>query len=162
MAQEIERKFLICKPFKELAYSKSRIAQGYICAGSGRTVRVRIRDDKGYLTIKGPVNSTGVSRYEWEKEISLKEAQELMLLCLPGVIDKTRYLVRHEGHTWEIDEFYGDNEGLTVAEIELKDENQYFKKPEFIGEEVTGDPRFYNSHLMQYPFKKWKMNGETL
>lgn len=162
MTQEIERKFLVCKPFKALVYSSSRIMQGYICAGSGRTVRIRIRDDKGYLTIKGATNSTGISRYEWEKEIPLKDAQELMQLCLPGIIDKTRYLVDYKGHTWEIDEFYGDNEGLMLAEIELEKEEETFDKPEFIGEEVTGDLRFYNSHLMQYPFKKWKMNGEVI
>ncbi len=156
MAQEIERKFLVCGEFKQAVSSSTRIAQGYICASSGRTVRIRIRDGKGYITIKGATNASGISRYEWEKEINPTEAKELMSLCLPGVIDKTRYLVEYDKHIWEIDEFYGDNEGLILAEIELKQEDESFSKPDFIGEEVTGDPRFYNSHLMQYPFKQWK------
>lgn len=156
MAQEIERKFLVCGEFKQAAFSSSRIAQGYICASSGRTVRIRIRNNKGYITIKGAANTSGTSRYEWEKEIPAKEAQELMSLCIPGIIDKTRYLVEYAGHIWEVDEFYGENEGLVMAEIELKQENEPFEKPDFVGDEVTGDPRFYNSHLMQYPFKQWK------
>lgn len=156
MAQEIERKFLVRGEFKQVAFSSSRITQGYICASPGRTVRIRIRNDKGYITIKGALNTSGISRYEWEKEIPLDEAKELMIFCLPGVIDKTRYLVEYEKHIWEVDEFYGDNEGLIIAEIELKQENEPFDKPCFVGEEVTGDPRFYNSHLMQYPFKQWK------
>ena len=119
MAQEIERKFLVVDDsYKQEAYSQSRIVQGYICSARGRTVRVRIRGDKGYLTIKGASNASGMSRYEWEKEISLQEAEELMKLCEPGVIDKTRYLVKSGKHTFEIDEFYGDNEGLVVAEVE--------------------------------------------
>ncbi len=155
MAQEIERKFLVCGAFKHKVFSSSRIAQGYICATSGRTVRVRLRDEKGFLTIKGPSDSQGMSRYEWEKEISSDEAHELMKLCLPGIIDKTRYLVEYAGHTWEIDEFYGENEGLIMAEIELQSENEPFEKPDFIGEEVTGDPRYYNSHLMIHPYNQW-------
>lgn len=158
MAQEIERKFLINGEFKSISYSNSRIVQGYICSMPGRTVRVRIRDEKGFLTIKGATNESGTSRYEWEKEIPLEEARELIQLCPEGVIDKTRYLVKNGKHIWEIDEFYGDNEGLLMAEIELGEENELFDKPSFIGEEVTGDPRFYNSHLMKYPFKKWRMS----
>lgn len=158
MAQEIERKFLVCGEYKSQAYSQSRIAQGYICSTPGRTVRVRIRGEKGYLTIKGATNSSGMSRYEWEKEIPLAEARELMELCGPGVIDKTRYLVRSGKHVFEVDEFHGDNEGLVMAEVELGSEDEIFEKPLFIGEEVTGDPRFYNSHLMKYPFKEWKRN----
>ena len=120
MAQEIERKFLVKDDsFKELAFSFSRIAQGYICSTRGRTVRVRIRDDKGYLTIKGPAGENGLSRYEWEKELPLAEAQELMKLCELGMIDKIRYLVQCGKHVYEVDEFHGDNEGLVVAEIEL-------------------------------------------
>lgn len=158
MAQEIERKFLINGEFKSESYSSSRIIQGYICSIPGRTVRVRIRDEKGFLTIKGATNKSGMSRYEWEKEIPLEEARELMQLCQEGVIDKIRYLVKSGKHIWEIDEFYGDNEGLLMAEIELEEENEPFDKPSFIGEEVTGDPRFYNSHLMKFPFKKWRMS----
>ena len=156
MAQEIERKFLVKDSrFKELAFSSSRIAQGYICSSRGRTVRVRIRDEKGYLTIKGPAGENGLSRYEWEKEIPLDEAQELMKLCEPGIIDKTRYLVQSGSHVLEVDEFYGENEGLIVAEVELSSENESFEKPDFIGEEVTGIAKYYNSFLMKFPYTKW-------
>ena len=156
MAQEIERKFLVRNDsFKKLAYNYSRIAQGYICSGRGRTVRVRIRDEKGFLTIKGPAGENGLSRYEWEKEIPLDEAQELMKLCEPGMIDKTRYLVKSGKHVFEVDEFYGENEGLTIAEVELESEDESYEKPDFIGEEVTGDVRYYNSFLMKNPFTRW-------
>ena len=156
MAQEIERKFLVKDDsFKELAFSFSRIAQGYICSTRGRTVRVRIRDDKGYLTIKGPAGENGLSRYEWEKELPLAEAQELMKLCESGMIDKVRYLVQCGKHVYEVDEFHGDNEGLVVAEIELASEDESFEKPDFIGEEVTGIVKYYNSFLMKYPYSKW-------
>lgn len=156
MALEIERKFLVKDDcYKERAYSSSRIAQGYICSGRGRTVRVRIRDDKGYLTIKGPADVKGLGRYEWEKEIPLLEAQELMKLCEPGMIDKTRYLVRSGKHVFEVDEFYGENEGLVVAEVELGSEEETYEKPDFVGEEVTGDVRYYNSFLMKFPYKSW-------
>lgn len=155
MAQEIERKFLVKGDFKSEAFSHSRIVQGYISSARGRTVRVRIRDDKGYLTIKGGSNDSGTSRYEWEKELPLAEAEELMKLCEPGIIDKTRYLVRSGGHIFEIDEFYGENEGLVIAEVELQSEDESFVKPGFIGEEVTGDVRYYNSQLMKKPYKTW-------
>lgn len=155
MAQEIERKFLVNGEFKSQAYAQSRIVQGYISSARGRTVRVRIRDGKGYLTIKGASNEAGTSRYEWEKEITLGEARELMKLCEPGVIDKTRYLIKSGEHVFEVDEFYGENEGLVMAEVELKAEDEPFKKPDFIGKEVTGDIRYYNSHLMKEPFAKW-------
>ena len=156
MALEIERKFLVKDDsYKAMADSASRIAQGYICSGRGRTVRVRIRDDKGYLTIKGPADSMGLGRYEWEKEIPMQEAQELMRLCEPGMIDKTRYLVKSGKHIFEVDEFYGENEGLTVAEVELESADESYEKPEFIGEEVTGDVRYYNSFLMKNPFTRW-------
>lgn len=156
MAQEIERKFLVKGEFKPEAYSSSHIVQGYISSVRGRTVRVRIRDDKGYLTIKGAANASGTSRYEWEKEISLVEAQELMKLCEPGIIDKTRYLVKSGCHVIEVDEFYGENEGLLIAEVELGSEDEAFEKPPFIGEEVTGDIRYYNSQLMKNPYSNWK------
>lgn len=156
MAQEIERKFLVKDDsYKALAYHSSRIAQGYICSMRGRTVRVRIRDDKGYLTIKGPSDASGLGRYEWEKEIPLHEAQELMKLCEPGMIDKTRYLVRSGNHIFEVDEFYGENEGLTLAEVELSSADEAYEKPDFIDEEVTGDVKYYNSFLMKHPFSKW-------
>lgn len=156
MALEIERKFLVKdESYKKMAYQASRIAQGYICSMRGRTVRVRIRDGKGYLTIKGPADAVGIGRYEWEKEISLQEAQELMNLCEPGMIDKTRYLVRSGRHVFEVDEFYGENEGLVIAEVELSSADEVYEKPLFIGEEVTGDVRYYNSFLMKNPFKQW-------
>ena len=134
--------------------SCSHIQQGYFAAVN--TVRVRIRDDKGYLTIKGPSRNGGLSRYEFEKEITLQEAQQLMLLCESGVIDKHRYLVPYAGHTFEVDEFHGDNDGLVMAEVELKSENEPFESPDFIGKEVTGDRRFYNSHMRKNPFKLWR------
>ena len=156
MALEIERKFLVKDDsYKRMAYHASRIAQGYICSSRGRTVRVRICDDKGYLTIKGPSDQQGLGRYEWEKEIPLGEAQELMKLCEPGMIDKTRYLVRAGKHVFEVDEFYGENEGLTIAEVELESEDESYEKPDFVGDEVTGDVRYYNSFLMKKPFCSW-------
>ena len=156
MALEIERKFLVRDDsYKQLAFHSGRIAQGYICSARGRTVRVRIRDDRGFLTIKGPADVKGLGRYEWEKEIPLDEARELMKLCEPGMIDKTRYLVRSGKHVFEVDEFYGENEGLTIAEVELASEDESYEKPAFIGEEVTGDVRYYNSFLMKNPYKAW-------
>ncbi len=155
---EIERKFLV-KPgadFRSKAYGSSRIRQGYIASGHGRTVRVRTRDRQGYLTIKGPSLDGGLSRYEFEKEITLEEAEQLFKLCEPGLIDKTRYLVKAGKHTFEVDEFYGENEGLVMAEVELSAPEETFEKPDFIGREVTGDHRFYNSHLRQNPFRCWK------
>lgn len=156
MPQEIERKFLVTGDYKSQAYAQSHIVQGYISSVRGKTVRVRIRDTKGYLTIKGAANASGTSRYEWEKEIPLNEAEDLMKLCEPGIIDKTRYLVRSGNHTFEVDEFYGENAGLVVAEVELSAENEPFGKPDFIGQEVTGDVRYYNSQLMKCPFTTWE------
>ena len=155
---EIERKFLVVGEFRDQAYAHARICQGYIASGNGRTVRVRIRDDKGYLTIKGPSNKAGLRRYEFEQEISLSDARDLMSICEPGIIDKTRYLVKSPDgrHVFEVDEFYGDNEGLVMAEVELSSEDEPFEKPVFIGREVAGDRRFYNSHMRQYPFKMWR------
>ena len=156
---EIERKFLVHKagrPYKEQAYASSRIRQGYICSERGRTVRVRIRDGRGFLTIKGPSGEAGMTRYEFEKEITLDEATHLMELCEPGLIDKTRYLVKSGQHVFEVDEFYGENDGLVMAEVELQSAEEPFDKPEFIAEEVTGDRRFYNSQLMKTPFSAWR------
>lgn len=157
---EIERKFLVHDAsYKQQARSYSRIKQGYICSGHGRTVRVRLRDDKGYLTIKGPSRDGGLSRYEFEREITFDEALSLFRLCEPGTIDKTRYLVDCGGHTFEVDEFYGENEGLVMAEVELSSPDEPFEKPDFIGTEVTGDRRYYNSHLRVNPYKNWKSEG---
>lgn len=155
MPQEIERKFLVDGEYKSKAYASSRIVQGYICSARGRTVRIRIRDDKGYLTIKGPADASGISRYEWEKEIPLDEARDLMKICEPDAIDKTRYLVRSGRHVFEVDEFYGENEGLVIAEVELSSPDEPFEKPDFIGQEVTGDARYYNAQLMRHPYKDW-------
>ena len=153
---EIERKFLVKgDDYKQQAYSHSHIQQGYICSSHGRTVRVRIRDERGYLTIKGPSENGGLSRYEFEKEITLDEAEHLMRLCEPGIIDKTRWLVKSGRHTFEVDEFFGDNEGLVMAEVELGAEDESYEKPDFIGQEVTGDRRYYNSHLRKNPFSAW-------
>ena len=159
MALEIERKFLVVGEFRDQAYSFSRIRQGYISSGNGKTVRVRIRDDRGYLTIKGPSDQAGLARYEFETEIALSDALDMMKLCEPGIIDKTRYLVRSGNHVFEVDEFYGDNEGLIMAEVELHGEDEPFQKPSFIGPEVTGDRRYYNAHLRRNPYKLWCDSG---
>jgi len=155
MATEIERKFLIDGDFKADIESSQRITQGYLCSIPERTVRVRIKGDKGFITIKGIGSASGASRYEWEKEIPVSEVNELLELCEPGVIDKTRYLVQSGVHTFEVDEFYGDNDGLTVAEVELSSEDESFDRPQWLAKEVTGDARYYNSMLMKEPFKGW-------
>ena len=157
MALEIERKFLVLDTsFKHEAFSSSHIRQGYICSGHGRTVRIRIRDTRAYITIKGPSLNGGLSRYEFEQEIPFADAEHLMLLCEPGIIDKTRWLVTSGRHTFEVDEFHGDNDGLLIAEVELGSEDEAFQKPAFIGQEVTGDRRYYNSHLRRNPYCLWK------
>lgn len=156
MAQEIERKYLVKSDlFKSQAVGSVRIIQGYLSSVPERTVRVRVKGDKGFLTIKGIGNESGASRYEWESEISAAEAQDLLKICEPGVIDKTRYLVEFENHTFEVDEFYQQNQGLVVAEVELTDEAQKVHKPSWLGKEVTGDRRYYNSMLMKQPFTSW-------
>ena len=154
MTKEIERKFLVSGEFRQDSPESYRIMQGYICSDPDRTVRVRVRGDKGFLTIKGRSSEDGLSRYEWEKEIPVSEAFELMALCGSGVIDKTRYLVPFGKHTYEVDVFHGANEGLVLAEIELSDEQEAFEMPSWLGEEVTGDVRYYNSMLSLHPFSK--------
>lgn len=157
---EIERKFLVKdESYKQLAYNHSHIKQGYICSGHGRTVRVRLRDDKAFLTIKGPSVDGGMSRYEFEKEITMDEGLHLFGLCEPGAIDKVRWLVASGRHTFEVDEFFGDNDGLVMAEVELQNAEESFEKPGFIGDEVTGDRRFYNSFLTKFPFKSWGVSS---
>lgn len=172
MPLEIERKFLVRDDsYKQMAVSHSRIVQGYICSERGRTVRVRLKmtnpvtpapaeapstDDKAYLTIKGPSGNDGLTRYEFEKEIAIDEALSLLRLCEPGTIDKVRWNVPlADGHICEVDEFHGANEGLTVAEIELHSEAEPYERPDFLGEEVTGDRRYYNSQLRRVPFTQW-------
>ena len=174
---ETERKFLVRdSSYKSLAVKSFRIKQGYIAHDGGNTVRVRIRDHQGFLTIKGP-SYDGISRFEWEREIPLEDAEALFALCNGGFIDKTRYLVPADADFceasafslakqksasassqkyFEVDEFYGDNEGLVMAEIELEKPDEPFYRPAWLGEEVTGDRRYYNSHLLLYPFKSWK------
>lgn len=157
MAIEIERKFIVTdNSYREQAFQCDRIVQGYLCRENGNSLRVRIRNKTGFITIKGPSRNGGLSRYEWEKEIPLNEAEELLLLCGDARIDKNRYLVECGKHVWEIDEFHGKNEGLVVAEIELENENETFEKPSFIGKEVTGEARYYNSHLTRFPYNEWK------
>ena len=156
MALEIERKFLVTDDsYKAMAFHSDRIAQGYLCREGGNSTRVRVRGDKGYLTIKGPSMDGGLSRFEWEKEIPESEAWELLKLCHGGIIDKTRHLVKCGNHTFEVDEFHGDNDGLVVAEVELKSADETFERPPFLGKEVTGDKRYYNSSLTRFPFKCW-------
>ena len=156
MAQEIERKFLVKGDYKPYATKEIKIIQGFLSSVPERTVRVRIKGDKGFLTIKGIGSASGVSRFEWEKEITVEDAKSLLELCETGIIDKTRFIVPEEsGLKFEVDEFYGDNKGLTVAEIELPAEDHPFEKPEWLGEEVTGDARYYNAMLVKNPYKSW-------
>ena len=156
MFQEIERKFLVKGEFRKEVFQSTEIKQGYLCRDNGMTVRVRIKGDKGYLTIKG--KRTGFSRFEWEKEIAVDEALALLGQTDSGLIEKTRHLVRNTDgkHTWEVDVFHSDNEGLVIAEIELSDENEPFDKPDWLGQEVTDDKRYYNSQLLKNPYKNWK------
>ncbi|MGA9638335.1 CYTH domain-containing protein [Flavobacterium sp.] len=155
---EIERKYLVLSDdFKKESFSQKRIKQGYLSAVPERTVRIRIKEDKAFLTIKGLSNETGMSRFEWEKEIPVNEAEKLLLLCEKGIIDKTRFEVKRNKHIFEVDEFYGENEGLIMAEIELTSENEFFEKPDWLGQEVTNDKRYYNSYLSKNPFSKWEI-----
>ena len=153
---EIERKFLvISEDFKAQAFAKNHIAQGYLNSDPERTVRIRIKGEIGFLTVKGIGNKSGMTRFEWETELSLIEAKPLLALCEKGIIDKMRYEIEAGSHVFEVDEFFGDNEGLVIAEIELKSETETFKKPSWLGKEVTGDERYYNAYLSKKPFKEW-------
>lgn len=153
---EIERKFLVKNNnFITEATSQTRIVQGYLNSHPERTVRIRIKGNKGYITIKGKSNESGTSRLEWEKEIALEEAENLLQLCEEGIIDKIRYEVPKGKHCYEVDVFNDENEGLIVAEIELKNENEPFEKPDWLAEEVTQDQRYYNAYLSNNPFTKW-------
>ncbi|MES2411532.1 MAG: CYTH domain-containing protein [Bacteroidota bacterium] len=153
---EIERKFLVLSnDFLQEAFVKKRIVQAYLNSDPERTVRIRIKDGKGFLTIKGKGNSTGATRLEWETEISLPEAEKLLMICESGTIDKNRYEVKVGKHIYEVDIFTRENEGLIIAEIELQSEDESFEKPSWLGEEVTNDERFYNAYLSKRPFKSW-------
>lgn len=153
---EIERKFLVTSTaFKEQASTATRMIQGYLSTDPERTVRVRIKGDVGFLTIKGKSNDSGTTRIEVEEQITLEKAEILLQLCLAGVIDKTRYEIYQGSHTWEVDEFYGDNNHLIIAEIELTHEEEPFSKPSWLGSEVTGKKKYYNSQLSKNPYKEW-------
>jgi CYTH domain-containing protein len=145
---EIERKFLVTSTeFLSESIPSSRIVQGYLNSNPERTVRIRIKGTQGFITIKGKGNESGTTRFEWEKEIEVTEAEQLLLLCEDGVIDKIRYEIPFGNHLYEVDVFEGDNKGLIIAEIELEDENESFEKPNWLGAEVTGDNRYYNASL---------------
>lgn len=154
---EIERKFLVkSTAFKTEAFKQTKIVQGFLSTNKKRTVRVRLKGEQGFLTIKGASFKNGLSRFEWEKEISKIEAEDLLKLCKKGVIDKIRYEVKIENHIFEVDEFFGANKGLVVAEVELQEENETFVKPDWLGKEVTGKIKYYNSQLSSNPFTTWK------
>jgi adenylate cyclase len=148
MGKEIERKFLISGEFKHLAIKEIRIIQGYLSVDPARIIRLRIYDNKSVFSIKAPVKNTGFSRKEWEFEIPSLMATEILEVCLPGIIEKTRYEVPVGDHKYEVDVFHGKNEGLKIAEIELSEEDEIFEKPDWLGEEVTGKPEYYNSNLI--------------
>lgn len=153
---EIERKFLVkSTDFLSESTTSNRIVQGYLNSNPNRTVRVRIKGATGFITVKGKGNESGTTRFEWEKEIPIAEAEQLVLLCEEGVIDKIRYEIPFGNHLYEVDVFEGDNTGLIVAEIELNDENETFEKPKWLGDEITGQERFYNAFLSRTPFTKW-------
>lgn len=153
---EIERKFLVkSNAFKSDSYQNTRIVQGFLNTHPERTVRIRINGEEAFLTVKGKSSENGLSRFEWEKEIEVEEAENLLTLCEPGIIEKDRYLVEVENHIFEVDDFHGQNEGLVVAEIELNAEEDTFSRPLWLGEEVTGDIRYYNSQLSKKPYLNW-------
>ncbi|NYJ26248.1 CYTH domain-containing protein [Allomuricauda sp. ARW1Y1] len=154
---EIERKFLVTGDgFKQQATSQTRIVQGFLNTDPERTVRVRIKGDKGFLTVKGPSNDSGTTRFEWETEITASEATNLIDLCESGILEKVRFEVPWGDHLFEVDEFLGENKGLVLAEVELKHEDERFEKPNWLGEEVTGQVPYYNSQLSIKPFKEWQ------
>lgn len=155
MNYEIERKFLVKGEFKSKAFEHNRIVQGYLSTAPERVVRIRIKGNTAYLTIKSNVSGDGLTRYEWEKEIDISDAEDMLTFCEKEIIEKTRYLVEVGDHVFEVDEFYGRNEGLLIAEIELESEDEEFKKPDWLGKEVTGDARYYNSMLVKEPYNKW-------
>ncbi|MXN92673.1 CYTH domain-containing protein [Flavobacterium sp. Sd200] len=154
---ETERKFLVLNDnYKHEAFVQKRIVQGYLSSVPERTVRVRIKGEQGFLTIKGKSNESGTSRMEWEKEITVADAEQLLALCEKGAIDKIRYEVKAGNHIFEVDEFFGDNAGLVIAEVELAEENEAFEKPLWLGEEVTGSERYYNAYLSRNPYNTWQ------
>ena len=155
MLIEIERKFLVKGDFIGQAKESLDIIQGYLSLDKARTVRVRIQNKKAFLTIKGKTNASGLSRFEWEKEIDTKEAKELLKLAIGSSIEKIRYRIPIGNHIFEVDVFSGENKGLILAEVELQSESEAFEKPKWLGKEVSGDPRYYNANLVLNPFIKW-------
>ncbi|MDD2326832.1 MAG: CYTH domain-containing protein [bacterium] len=156
MGYEIERKFLVRGDFKSSAYDRYVMKQGYLSLSGVSVVRVRVRGEKGYITIKGAVTEGGITRREWEYEVPLVDAEEMLLLCEDAVIEKIRYLVRVGEHTFEVDEFRGANEGLQIAELELASEEETYERPDWLGPEVTGNVRYYNAYLSTHPYGEWK------
>jgi CYTH domain-containing protein len=153
---EIERKFLVnSSDYRKESRSKTTIIQGFLNTDPDRTVRIRIHGEMGYITVKGGSSESGTTRFEWEDELNVRDARALLPLCEPGIIEKTRYEVKVADHLFEIDEFRGDNEGLIIAEIELTSEEEEFIRPSWLGKEVTGDVRYYNSQLSKKPYKYW-------
>lgn len=155
MGYEIERKFLVKGDFKADVFRKFRIKQGYLALSGVNVVRIRVKDDKGYLTVKTALEEGTIKRNEWEYEVPAADAEDMLLLCEDAIIDKTRYLIQVGSHVFEVDEFYGENEGLLIAEVELDDEDEVFEKPDWLGDEVTGNVRYYNSFLSIHPFSGW-------
>lgn len=154
---EIERKFLVLSDdYKKEAFKSIEMSQGFLNTHKERTVRIRLKGEKGYLTIKGLSSTDGTSRFEWEKEINIIDAKALLKLCEETIIEKKRFEVKAGNHVFEVDEFYGNNNGLVIAEVELKDKNEKFTRPEWLGKEVTGDIKYYNSQLSKNPYSKWK------
>ena len=153
---EIERKFLVTsEAFKENASKKTRIVQGFLNKDPERTVRIRIKGNQGFITVKGKSNTEGTTRFEWETNLSLADAKNLMTLCEEGIISKERFEVVSGNHVFEVDVFDGDNKGLVIAEVELSHEKETFEKPSWLGREVTGEIQYYNSNLSNNPYKNW-------
>lgn len=153
---EIERKFLVLSnSFKSESFKETRIVQGFLNTDPERTVRVRLRGEQGVLTVKGKSSDDGLKRFEWEKDISKSDAEALLQLCEKGVIDKIRYHIKVGKHVFEVDEFFGDNQGLIIAEVELEEETEHFNKPEWLGKEVTGEIKYYNAELSKNPYSNW-------
>lgn len=159
MGYEIERKFLVSGEYQSHAFHHYEMKQGYLSLSGISVIRVRVMGEKGYITVKGAVGEGSITRREWEYEIPLQDAEEMLLLCEESLIEKTRYLIRAGKHTFEVDEFRGENEGLLIAEVELESEEEPFERPDWLGPEVTGNVRYYNSYLSIHPFREW---GEQL
>lgn len=155
MAYEIERKFLVDGDYKSLSYRNFQIKQGYLSLSGVNVVRVRIKGEKAFITVKSALVEGKIKRHEWEYEIPIQDAEEMLTMCEDAVIEKTRYLVKEGDHVFEVDEFYGNNEGLLIAELELESEDESFEKPDWLGAEVTGNVRYYNSFLSIHPYKEW-------